>query len=70
MGENVANPQQPDVFWTMVDWAVRGAGAVIAFVLAMGWKDWRTGMRKVTDLEIQMAELRADIKNLKERRHE
>jgi hypothetical protein len=60
------NTQQPDLFWSAVDWAVKGAGAILLLILSVGWKDYRDRIKQIGELEKQMAVLSAEIQNLKD----
>jgi hypothetical protein len=64
------NNAQPDLFWAAVDWAVRGAGAILLLILSIGWKDYRDRIKSINDLERQVAVLTAEVNNLKGRNHE
>lgn len=61
--------QQPDMFWGAIDWAVRGAGAILLLILSVGWKDYRDRIEKINKLEKEVEVLKAEITNLKERIH-
>jgi hypothetical protein len=65
----VPQTQQPDIFWTAIDWAVKGAGALLLLVLSVGWKDYRRRMDQITELEKAVVRLETEISNLKEQRH-
>jgi len=68
--EDVPNAtQQPDLFWSAIDWGVRGAGAILLLILSVGWKDYRRTLDKVSQLEKAIAVLETEIENLKDRRH-
>jgi hypothetical protein len=62
----VQNAQAPDIFWTGIDWAVRGAGAILLLILSVGWKDYRDKMGRIPVLETEIAVLKKEIENLKE----
>jgi hypothetical protein len=62
----VQNAQAPDIFWVGLDWAVRGAGAILLLILSVGWKDYRERMGKISELETEVAVLKKEIENLKE----
>ena len=63
------NTQQPDLFWAAIDWAIRGAGALLLLVLTFGWKDYRQRLDKINVLERDIEVLKAEIMNLKDRIH-
>jgi hypothetical protein len=58
--------QQPDLLWSAIDWAVRGAGAILLLVLSFGWKDYRDKIEKINSLDREVEVLKAEIVNLKE----
>jgi hypothetical protein len=62
------NTQQPDLFWAAIDWAVRGAGALLLMVFAFGWKDYREQMKRLIELEKSVAVLVSEVTNLKKDR--
>jgi len=64
-----STPQQPDLFWSAIDWAVRGAGAILLLILSVGWRDYRRTLDKVGELEKAIAVLEEAVKNLKDRGH-
>jgi hypothetical protein len=43
---------QPDFFWTAIDWAVRGAGALLLLILTVGWKDYRKNIKMINELHM------------------
>jgi hypothetical protein len=65
-----ANTQQPDLFWAAIDWAVRGAGALLLLILSVGWKDYRDRIKSINELEKKVAVLMAEVNNLKGKDHE
>jgi hypothetical protein len=42
----------PDFFWTALDWAVRGAGAILFLILTFGWKDYRKNIKMINELHL------------------
>jgi hypothetical protein len=65
----VPQTQQPDIFWTAIDWAVKGAGALLLLILSVGWKDYRERIKKISELELQIEVLKAEVRNIKEWRN-
>lgn len=62
-----SNGTQPDLFWTAIDWAVKGAGAILLLILSVGWKDYRQRMNQITELDAEIRVLKAEVENLKGR---
>jgi hypothetical protein len=60
----VPNTQQGDVLWIAIDWAVKGAGALLAVILTFSWKDYREKAKQITELEKHVAVLQAEVKSL------
>ena len=61
------NTGQPDLFWAAIDWAVKGAGAILLLILSVGWKDYRQRMNQITELDAEIRVLKSEVENLKGR---
>jgi hypothetical protein len=57
---------QPDLFWSAIDWAIRGAGALLLLILTVGWKDYRRNIKMITELHMYCKDFEKRSKQIDE----